>query len=313
MPLPLTVSCFSKIQIGFNFLAPAHPGSPGKRAVKRVCVCMYVCVKLFARSNYGTHTVCVFRSLNARTVFSFLCLPLPFPLHPSFPLLFSSLRPFFSSIFPSPYCLRFLFTFFLVLCSLFLFLSHLFPSVLAYVPFLFPLIRFLCPYPQLQSFSILLSLSLTSPFISPPLSIFTPISFRRRGRVSIDCNFIIRMLYMNAYWSNNGLFYVTSMLCFTLLYVVALCVKMCYVILCIKRLLIDWLMLPVLQLPGAMLGVPDNWLSLKKKRLFAFYSVNDDFFAVWGSWLVVGNALTSFFCFEHGTLCFLLIRVLRSP
>ena len=38
MPLPLTASCFSKIQIGFTFLVPAHPGSPGKRAVKRVCV-----------------------------------------------------------------------------------------------------------------------------------------------------------------------------------------------------------------------------------------------------------------------------------
>jgi len=38
MQLPLTVSCFSKIQIGFTFLAPAHPGSPGKRAVKRVFV-----------------------------------------------------------------------------------------------------------------------------------------------------------------------------------------------------------------------------------------------------------------------------------
>ena len=42
MPLPLIVSCFSKIQIGFTFLVPAHPGSPGHRAVKRVCVC--VCV-----------------------------------------------------------------------------------------------------------------------------------------------------------------------------------------------------------------------------------------------------------------------------
>ena len=42
MPLPLSVSCFSKIQIGFTFLVPAHPGSPGQRAVKRVCVC--VCV-----------------------------------------------------------------------------------------------------------------------------------------------------------------------------------------------------------------------------------------------------------------------------
>jgi len=38
MPLPVTVSCFSKIQIGFTFLVPAHPGSPGKGAVKRVCV-----------------------------------------------------------------------------------------------------------------------------------------------------------------------------------------------------------------------------------------------------------------------------------
>ena len=41
MPLPLTVSCFSKIQIGVTFLVPAYPGSPGKRAVKRVCVCVY--------------------------------------------------------------------------------------------------------------------------------------------------------------------------------------------------------------------------------------------------------------------------------
>jgi len=37
-PLPLTVSGFSKIQIGFTFLVPAHPGSPGKRAVKQMCV-----------------------------------------------------------------------------------------------------------------------------------------------------------------------------------------------------------------------------------------------------------------------------------
>ena len=38
MPLPLTVSCFSKIQTGFTFLVPAHPGSSGQRAVKRLCV-----------------------------------------------------------------------------------------------------------------------------------------------------------------------------------------------------------------------------------------------------------------------------------
>ena len=45
MPLPLTVSCFSKIQIGFIFLVPAHPGSPGQRPLNGcVCVCNGVCV-----------------------------------------------------------------------------------------------------------------------------------------------------------------------------------------------------------------------------------------------------------------------------
>jgi len=37
MPLPLNVSCSSKIQIGFTFLVLAQLGSPGQRAVKRVC------------------------------------------------------------------------------------------------------------------------------------------------------------------------------------------------------------------------------------------------------------------------------------
>jgi len=40
MPLPLTVSCFSKIQTGFTFLVPAHPGSPGKWPLNG-CVCYY--------------------------------------------------------------------------------------------------------------------------------------------------------------------------------------------------------------------------------------------------------------------------------
>ena len=44
MPLPLTISCFSKIKIGFTFLVPPHPGVPGQGAVKRVCVCVCVCV-----------------------------------------------------------------------------------------------------------------------------------------------------------------------------------------------------------------------------------------------------------------------------
>jgi len=37
MPMPLTVSCFSKIQTGFTFLVSAHLGSPGKGPLNR-CV-----------------------------------------------------------------------------------------------------------------------------------------------------------------------------------------------------------------------------------------------------------------------------------
>jgi len=39
MPLPLTVSCFTKIHIGFIFLVPAHLGSPGKGPLNG-CVCV---------------------------------------------------------------------------------------------------------------------------------------------------------------------------------------------------------------------------------------------------------------------------------
>jgi len=49
MPLPLTVSCFSKIQIDFTFLAPAQRGSPGKRPLNR---CVFVrCVEHDADKN----------------------------------------------------------------------------------------------------------------------------------------------------------------------------------------------------------------------------------------------------------------------
>jgi len=47
MPLPLTVSCFSKIQIGFTFLVPAHLGSLGQRAIKRVFLCVRCTLLLF--------------------------------------------------------------------------------------------------------------------------------------------------------------------------------------------------------------------------------------------------------------------------
>jgi len=64
MPLPLTVSCSSKIQIGFTFLLPAHLGSPGQRAVKRVCVCVCVCVCVLShRSRPATAVVLMFSVL----------------------------------------------------------------------------------------------------------------------------------------------------------------------------------------------------------------------------------------------------------
>ena len=65
MPLPFTVSCFSEIQIGFAFLVPAHPSSPGKRADKRVCVCVYFCCLFFAASRSESG------SINAPATFLF--------------------------------------------------------------------------------------------------------------------------------------------------------------------------------------------------------------------------------------------------
>jgi len=40
MPLPLNVSCFSKIQIAFTFLVPVYPASPRQLAVKQACACV---------------------------------------------------------------------------------------------------------------------------------------------------------------------------------------------------------------------------------------------------------------------------------
>ena len=50
MPLPLTVSCFSKIQIGFTFLVPAYPGYPGKEAVKWLLL-LFIAI---AQSSFGS-------------------------------------------------------------------------------------------------------------------------------------------------------------------------------------------------------------------------------------------------------------------
>ena len=52
MPLPLTVSCFSRIQIGFSFMVPAHPGSRGKRPLNG-CVCVCHGVTLYLRTRWS--------------------------------------------------------------------------------------------------------------------------------------------------------------------------------------------------------------------------------------------------------------------
>jgi len=63
MPLPLIVSCSNKIQIGFTFLVPAHPGSPGKRAVKRVRVVTLLeiivnrCTTVYIAKKDAMHTI----------------------------------------------------------------------------------------------------------------------------------------------------------------------------------------------------------------------------------------------------------------
>jgi len=44
IPLPLTVSCFSEIQIGFTFLVLAYLGNPGQNPESRKRLCVYMCV-----------------------------------------------------------------------------------------------------------------------------------------------------------------------------------------------------------------------------------------------------------------------------
>ena len=59
MPLPLTVSCFSKIQIGVALLVPAHPGSAGQRAVKRMYVYILLLCVFFVFFPSPLARVCV--------------------------------------------------------------------------------------------------------------------------------------------------------------------------------------------------------------------------------------------------------------
>jgi len=72
MPLPLTVSCFSKIQIGVAFLVLAHPGSPGQRPVKRVCVCVLLLTAMTSNQQMqqGLQTVILSCSISLATPLS---------------------------------------------------------------------------------------------------------------------------------------------------------------------------------------------------------------------------------------------------
>ena len=53
MPLPLTVSCFTKIQIGFTFLVPVHLGSPLNR-----CVCVLLLLLVLLERLLIYHHIC---------------------------------------------------------------------------------------------------------------------------------------------------------------------------------------------------------------------------------------------------------------
>ena len=57
MPQPLAVSHLSKIQNGFTFLVWAYPGSPRKRAIKQVCVCVCFCHVFSCFNVYFAHAL----------------------------------------------------------------------------------------------------------------------------------------------------------------------------------------------------------------------------------------------------------------
>jgi len=71
IPLTLTVSCFSKIHIGFTFLVLAHSGSPGKRPLNEgVCALVSDCPVREKPIIYSHHTtVCVSTSPSCRAWF----------------------------------------------------------------------------------------------------------------------------------------------------------------------------------------------------------------------------------------------------
>ena len=93
-PLPLTVSCFSKIQIGFTFLVPAHLGSPGKGPLNEsVCVCALILLVGWQEGHpackkteqWGAGSWCHYHSLSLASVKSKLVFTVLVPAHPGSP------------------------------------------------------------------------------------------------------------------------------------------------------------------------------------------------------------------------------------
>ena len=66
MPLPLTISCSSKIQISFTFVVLAHLSSPRQMAVKRLCVCVCACMRACVFWENGGHVEYIFTWLSSR-------------------------------------------------------------------------------------------------------------------------------------------------------------------------------------------------------------------------------------------------------
>ena len=69
-PADATVSCFSKIQIGFSFLVPAHLGSPGKGPLNgcaRVCVLVYT-IQIHTTVAQKERAMCDVPTLHQRSV-----------------------------------------------------------------------------------------------------------------------------------------------------------------------------------------------------------------------------------------------------
>jgi len=60
MPLPLTVSCFSKIQIGFTFPVPAHPRVVPEKGPLNGCACVCVCVTTYLPPSLPDESILIF-------------------------------------------------------------------------------------------------------------------------------------------------------------------------------------------------------------------------------------------------------------